>query len=302
MQTALECIPCFARQALEAARAVTDDPAVHERLLRDVLRTAAAMDLSQCPPVVAQRIHRTLRALTGVADPYRAAKARFNRMALDVVGPLGEEVRRADDPFAAALRIAIAGNVIDMGVNGAITEAEILASIHRVMDEPFHGDVDALRDAAAGAERILYLADNAGEIVLDRLLIEQLPAGRVTVAVRGGPVLNDATREDAEVAGLGEVAEVIDNGSDAPGTLLDDCSEAFRRQYARADLILAKGQGNFETLSDEDANLFFLLKVKCSVIADHIGLPIGTLIAMRRRGRPAGAHPRRSHGTDAAAG
>ncbi|MFW6153591.1 MAG: damage-control phosphatase ARMT1 family protein [Planctomycetota bacterium] len=302
MQTALECVPCFARQALEAARVVTDDPVVHERLLRDVLRTAAEMDLSQCPPVVAQRIHRTLRELTGVADPYRADRERFNRVALDLMGELTRLVRRAADPFATALRVAIAGNVIDLGVNGTITEAEILASIRRVMDEPFHGDVDAIRDAVGRAERILYLADNAGEIVFDRLLIEQLPPGRVTVAVRGGPILNDATRADADVAGLAEVAEVIDNGSDAPGTVLGDCSETFREHYDRADLVIAKGQGNFETLSDEDASIYFLLKAKCPVIADHVGLPIGTLIVMPWGPWAAGAVQGRGHGTNAAAG
>ncbi|MBN2451771.1 MAG: DUF89 family protein, partial [Lentisphaeria bacterium] len=123
-----------------------------------------------------------------------------------------------------------------------------------------------------------YLADNAGEIVLDRLLVDELPAGRVTVAVRGGPILNDATLDDARQAGLCDRVEVIDNGSDAPGTILADCSPKFRRRFAAADLILAKGQGNFETLSEVAAPLCFLLKVKCPVIAGHTGLPLGTQV------------------------
>jgi len=293
MRTALACIPCFARQALEAARFATDDPAVHERLLRSVLRSASEMDLSESPPAVAQRIHRLLRELTGVDDPYRTVKDRHNRMALNMLGSFRPAIRSAPDPLEAALRLAVAGNVIDMGVNGEMTEAEARQAVRGGLNEPLHGDVDAFRRVVGEADDVLYLADNAGEIVFDRLLIEQLPPGRVTVAVRGGPVLNDATAEDAETAGLGELAEVIDNGSDAPATVLADCGEDFRRRFARADVILAKGQGNFESLSDVDANIYFLFKAKCSVIADHVGLPLGTHVLLPgrlARGLPGGSH------------
>jgi len=281
MHTALECIPCFARQALEAARFVTEDPAVHEQVLRDVLRWAAEIDLAQCPPVVGQRIHRRLRQLTGVDDPYRAVKDRFNRMALDMLPDLVVKVRQAADPLETALRLAIAGNVIDLGVNGGLTENEVRQAVAGAMAEPLHGDVEGFRQAMEAAHDILYLADNAGEIVFDRLLIGRLQTERVTVVVRGGPILNDATMADAEAAGLCGLVETIDNGSDAPGTILGDCSEDFRRRFAEADLIIAKGQGNFETLSDETANIYFLFKAKCPVIADHVGLPVGSHVATR---------------------
>ena len=283
MHTALDCVPCIVRQALEAARFVTDDPTVHEQVLREVLRSAAEMDLAQSPPVVAQQIHRRLRQLTGVNDPYRAVKDGFNRMALDMLPGFLAKVRKGPDPLVVALRLAIAGNVIDLGVNGGLTELEARQALAGALDEPFHGDVEGFRQAVAAAGDILYLADNAGEIVFDRLLVEQLPTERVTVAVRGGPILNDATMADAEVAGLCDLVEVIDNGSDAPGTILADCSEDFRRRFAAADMIIAKGQGNFETLSDEVANIYFLYKAKCPVIAEHVGLPVGTHIAMRWR-------------------
>lgn len=282
MRTALDCIPCFARQALEAARFVTDDPAVHERLVRGVLRLTAEMDLTQAPPVVAREIHRTLRTMTGVDDPYRPVKDRFNRMALDMLPGLAATVKDSPDPLAMALRLAIAGNVIDLGVNGGITEDGARLCVRNALNEPFDGDLDAFRQVVGRAQSILYLADNAGEIVLDRLLIERLPSGRVTLAVRGGPILNDATLVDAQAAGLCDVAEVIDNGSDAPGTILGDCNEEFRRRFAEADLIIAKGQGNFETLSDETADISFLFKIKCPVIANRVGLPMGTHVLSRR--------------------
>ncbi|MBS3733724.1 MAG: DUF89 family protein [Phycisphaerae bacterium] len=281
MQTALECIPCFARQALDAARFVSDDAALHERVLRDVLLMAAEMDLSQSPPVIGQKIHRELRRLTGASDPYARVKRRFNRLALEMLPTCRRRIQDADDPLTMALRLAIAGNVIDLGVGVALDEETARQAMERVLDEPFHGVVDDFRAAVEAADDILYLADNAGEIVFDRLLIEQLPAERVTAVVRGGPVLNDATRDDAEAAGLHELVDVIDNGSDAPGTLLSDCSEPFQRRFAEADLILAKGQGNFETLSDEPANVYFLFKAKCPVIAARVGLPVGTHVALR---------------------
>lgn len=283
MKTYLDCIPCFIRQGLDAARIVTDDPAVHERILRDLLRQAAELDFSQSPPVTGQKIHRRIRELTGITDPYREIKVRFNRIALEMLPELEAGIETSSDPFFKALRFAIAGNVIDMGVNGDIDECEVREAIRNTLKEPFWGDIEDLHSACNHARHILYLADNAGEIVFDRLLIDRLLPTPVTLAVRGSPVLNDATREDAAVAGFSALVEVIDNGSDAPGTILADCSEEFRRRFADADLIIAKGQGNFETLSDEDANIFFLFKAKCPVIADHVDLPVGTHVGASRQ-------------------
>ena len=128
------------------------------------------------------------------------------------------------------------------------------------------------------AGRILYLCDNAGEILFDKLLIEQLPYGKVTVSVRGFPVINDATMIDAEAAGLTALVEVIDNGSDAPGTLLEDCRRDFQERFKQADLVIAKGQGNYESLSEVRKEIFFLLNVKCQVIARKLGYHIGDLV------------------------
>jgi len=281
MHTTLECVPCIVRQTLEALRFVTDDPVVHERFLREVLRSVAEMDLTQSPPKVVRDIHQRLRRITGVDDPYRSVKDSFNQMALDMLPELSAKVRKGPDPLGMALRLAIAGNVIDLGVSGALTKADARQAIITAMDEPFHGDVEEFRRAVDAADDILYLADNAGEIVFDRLLIEQMSPERVTVAVRGAPILNDATMADAKATGLCDVVETIDNGSDAPGTILSDCSEDFRRRFGDTDLVIAKGQGNFETLSGVAADIYFLFKAKCPVIADHVGLPLGTHVATR---------------------
>jgi uncharacterized protein with ATP-grasp and redox domains len=283
MKTSLDCIPCLLRQSLEAARLVTANPSIHEQILRDALSWTIEADLNQSPPAMAQRIHRRLREMTGVDDPYREAKDWQNRVALELISTLRAEIASASDPLLMATRLAIAGNVIDMGSNGDLTEADVRQALDQSLTEPFFGAEEPFRAAIAQAKSILYLADNAGEIAFDRLLVEQLSPERVTLVVRGAPVLNDATLIDAQTVGLDQIVEVIDNGSDAPGTILTDCNPELRDRFATADLIIAKGQGNFETLSDEPGNLFFLFKVKCLVIADLVNQPIGTQMLIPSR-------------------
>ncbi|MBN2270314.1 MAG: DUF89 family protein [Sedimentisphaerales bacterium] len=284
MRIYLDCIGCFVRQALDAARHATDDEQIHKEVLRRVLRMAGELDLSLSPPAIGQQIHRLIRELTGNDDPYRQAKCRFNNLALRLYPDLRKRIISSSSPLETAIRLAIAGNIIDLGVKTSILENEIEGVIRDCLTADFDSlAVKAFGDAVSKAERVLYLADNAGEIVLDRLLIEQLPVEKVTVAVKGSPVINDATMEDALLAGLPRIVEVIDNGSDAPGTILETCSETFRGRFEDADLIVAKGQGNYETLSDVDKKIFFILKVKCPVIARELGCEIGRMILQKSR-------------------
>jgi len=278
MKPALDCVPCLLRQTLDAARVASPDPAVHERLLREVLSSLDGGDLRQSPPVLGQGIHRRLRELTSLADPYAEAKERQNRLAVSLLPALEAQVAAAVDPFELAARLAIAGNIIDVGPTGDLTESDVRRSVEQALREPVDGPLAAFRSAVERAERILYLADNAGELAFDRLLVEQLGPQRVTVAVRGGPVLNDATMEDARFVGMLDLVEVIDNGSDAPGTVLADTSPDFRERFAEADLVIAKGQGNYETLCDEAGPVWFLFKVKCGVVARRTGRAVGAQV------------------------
>lgn len=276
MKASLDCIPCFIRQSLDAARMVSDDPAVQERIVRRVLHWSGEIRLADPPPVLGQRIHSLLREITGNEDPYRASKDRMNLMAMGILPELKAKVDASPDPLATAVRLAIAGNVIDMGARGNVTEADVRSSIADSLAGELAGDYDCFRRSAAEAKSIIYLGDNAGEIAFDRLLIERLRPERVTLAVRGAPVINDATVADAQAVGLREIVKIIDNGSDAPGTLLEQCSPEFRSRFDAADMIIAKGQGNFESLSEMPRNIFFLFKVKCPVIAERAGLPVGS--------------------------
>ena len=284
MNTAFDCIPCFVQQATEAVEMCVSDRAQRERLLRRLLKEVADADWAVMPVVIAQRLQRIIRAETGVMDPYRALKDSMNHIALKLMPALTEVVRRHADPHEAVVRLAIAGNLLDSGAKTGITAGELPKHLETIWEKPLVGEAADLFGAAEAAKCILYLADNAGEIVFDRLLIEALPAEKITVAVRGTPVINDATLEDAETAGIPEIAPVITNGSDAPGTILKECSEDFRYWFDRADIIIAKGQGNYETLSDTSKEIFFLLTVKCPIIAAHIGAPVGNMVIYRRNG------------------
>lgn len=284
MRIYLDCIPCFIRQSLDAARHATADEQVHEQVVREVLALARNLDMSQSSPVIGQQIHRLIRQLVDVDDPYHGAKQRFNNVALKLYSKMRHLIIESEEPLETAVRLAIAGNIIDFGVKSDLTETELTETINQCLsDELASMQMEAFRNAVNEAENILYLADNAGEIVFDRLLIEQLPIEKVTVVVKGSPVINDATMEDAIHAGLPQIVDVIDNGSDAPGTILQSCSRSFRDRFEKADLVIAKGQGNYETLSDVDKNIFFILKVKCPVISKNIGCEVGEMVLQKTK-------------------
>ena len=283
MQTNFECIPCFIRQTLDSVRFVGGDETLQERVLRTVLRHAAEMDLHDTPPAMGAWIHRVIREQLGDDDPYRRIKEQSNRFALGLYPDLKKRVEESDDPLDTALRLAIAGNIIDFGVTTDVRESMIHEGIEHALRAPLPAEaLDAFRTSLSTTDDLLYLGDNAGEIVFDRLLIETLSVPNVTFAVRGGPVINDVTVEDTRIAGLPEPIAVIDNGYDAPGTILNACSKAFQERFLEAGMVIAKGQGNYETLSDVPREVFFLLKAKCPVIARHIGCDVGAIVLEKR--------------------
>ncbi|MDY6913165.1 MAG: ARMT1-like domain-containing protein [Planctomycetota bacterium] len=287
MKTFLDCIPCFVRQALDAARLATDDQAIHEQILREVLRKILELDFSQSPPQMGRYIHTFVRELADVKDPYRRIKDKFNRLVMDLYPELKSKVDCSSDPLATAVRLAIAGNIIDFGIRPDLEESAIKDAVSHAMLAPLDGPMSQLAKRIPEADEILYLADNAGEIVFDRLLIERLPMEKVTVVVKAGPIINDATLTDAVEVGLTKLVKVIDNGTDAPGTILDDCSEAFQQRFDEADLVIAKGQGNYETLNDLEKDIFFILKAKCPVVARDLGVQVNESVLQRSQSAPA---------------
>lgn len=284
MKTFLDCIPCLVRQTQEAVFFATDDEALRESLVREVLRLLAEIDLHRPPPHIAPLIHRLIRERTGCADPYREMKDRMNREALALYPLAKKLVQSAEDPFDLAVRLAIGGNIFDSAAKGHGIAGDASDLLARARATPIFGETPArLGEAIRNAKQILVLGDNAGEIVFDKLLLEVIKPSKCLYVVRGGPTINDATIEDARRVGLTEITEVIENGSDAPGTILEACSPAFVERFWKADLVISKGQGNYETLNEiAHPHLFFLLRAKCPVVAQHLGCNMGDFVIHRR--------------------
>ncbi len=281
MITSIKCVPCILRSTLLAAQMASKNEAEHAEVVHKVLRLLSETDLSQTPPQVVRQIQYAIREVTGVADPFQRAKAQLNEIALALLPKLKAQVRASSNPLYMAVRLAIAGNAMDMGAVGKMSRDDIKSAVDKTLQDPFWGEYNAFEQALSQATSVLYLADNSGEIAFDRILIEELLPKQVTLVVRGGPTLNDATLHDAQAVGLDRLVEVIDNGFDAPGTILDHCSPAFVKRFWDADLVIAKGQGNYETLNTVPADIFFLLKAKCEPVRDLVNQPIGTQVLIR---------------------
>ncbi len=223
-------------------------------------------------PEFARELHNLFKSYTLNPDPYKTAKRENNDQAMHMVPELKKRIAESADPFNTALRLAIAGNIIDFAANDNFN---LQATIERVLTSEFATDHSAeLRKRLEKAEKVLYLGDNAGEIVFDKLFIETIHHPNLTYVVRGAPVINDATLEDAEYVGMKEVANVISNGYDAPSTIPGKSSREFQKYFSEADLIISKGQGNLEGLiSSDDNRIFFLLMVKCNVMAELLSVP-----------------------------
>ncbi len=286
MQSYTECIPCFVRQAHDALRQVTkDDEALVRRTLQRVMLAAAEFPLEQTPPAMAQTTHRIIREETGNPDPYAAIKAESTRLALELAEEARGVIAGAINPFRMAVRFSIAGNIMDFALTSNWNRLDLADFIEKTRLQPLDdSEVEKLRRALQHARSVLILGDNAGEAVFDRLLIEQLGEAKVYYAVKGAPVINDVTLEDARASGLDRVAELIENGSDAPGTILEDCCPEFRHHFYNAEVVIAKGQANYETLNTAARPLYFLTQVKCPVIGRDLDEPVGAWVVREHQG------------------
>lgn len=270
---------CYLRQTLQVARVSSDEPRLHLEALRRVAEIISAMDMERTPPENSVPVYEAIAEITGCADPYFEIKQQSNEQALALLPEFKKEVAGSTDPLATALRLAIGGNIIDYG---AMHNFDVDAALERCLRAPFVIDhsrklLQQVMKLSKGS-KVLYLADNSGEIVYDSLVIESLADKGldVTVAVKSGPIINDALVEDALACGIDKFAIILENGTSCPGTPLDSCSVALKDAFNNADLIISKGQGNFETLSEADAEIYFLLTVKCSVVGAHLAEISGT--------------------------
>ncbi|MCI5778816.1 MAG: ARMT1-like domain-containing protein [Lentisphaeria bacterium] len=279
MLVQMDCYKCILKQCTELAAESAAALPERNRMLRRYL--TAVMDRldDSTPPEVAEALFAIHRDVTGVDDPYAEIKLRSTDLALTLLPEFAAAVAESADPFLTALRIAIGGNVIDYGVNPDFQLDRAAELIREAAGMPLDMTaVGELRRRTAAARRVIYLLDNCGEAVFDRLLIDRIGADKVTLAVRGGAIINDVTRAELDRSGLGGLP-VIDTGSRTPGVSRKSSSRKFLDALRRADVVIAKGQGNFESLygDPEFANVFFLFRVKCPVLVRFAGVRLHSL-------------------------
>jgi len=273
MKTYLDCIPCFFRQALSASREADADEILQKRVLDEISREIPKISYSLSPAYMSRIVYRAIRKITGVVDPFKKEKVKSNKLALKLYPQLKERIRRAKEPLEEATKLAILGNTIDFGIGDSFNLEKELNSEGNFLIF----DYEEFKKFLKKNTKILYIADNCGETVFDRLLIEEMGKG-VIYAVRSAPIINDATIEDAKFCGIDKIAKLIPSGSPISGTPLELCSQEFLSFFNQSSFIISKGQGNFETLSEANRPIFFLLKAKCSIVAKELNCKIGDMI------------------------
>jgi uncharacterized protein with ATP-grasp and redox domains len=274
MKIPLDCIPCQIRHFINSARMFTDDEAVISNVLDHTLSVTSKYKSYDNIFQMYIDANKIIEKIGSGSDPYEGFKKQINKICLDAETDLKKMIKDSCNPFETALRISIAGNSIDVMQQGNHISHKIIKNI---LKTAFNQEIDSsaikkLYDEIIKAKRILFIGDNCGEIVFDRIFIEYLrdnvlhdKINKITYAVRGGPALNDSTIEDAHSTGMSSVVNVITTGASIPSAYLPYSSEEFRKVYFSSDLIISKGQGNFEGLFDRHENIFFLLKIKCPI-------------------------------------
>jgi len=276
-----ECIGCIVAQSHRVCEAIHADAALKEKIVNHVETALQNADFTLSPPVVAAPLYEKMAEFAQTDDLYRKQKRHATAQAETYVPFLKETVQNSDDPFIAVLKAAVVGNVIDLA---AEVSFDLHDAISSVFTTPFgHDDSETLRHALKNANTVLYIGDNAGEHIFDAFTIESLqklyPNIAVTYMVRGNPIINDVTLSEAYEAEIEKICSVMDSGVPTPGFVYDLASEEAKKMFDTADIVLAKGMGNYECMTPQRrSTICFLLKVKCSVVARSLNREIGDIV------------------------
>lgn len=275
MRTEKDCIECFRGQVRKMTALLDCSPELTSQIKDEVEEILVSLPSDYSPPETARAVYQHIAHRTGVRDPYLEVKRKSTQLVLEYGAQIKARIDQAEDPLRQAILYAGLGNMIDYGAHPDL-ELDILQLLETEIQLGSF-DYDAFKEHLAAADKILMLADNAGEAVFDRMLIEVL-GKPVTYAVKSYPIINDTLKADAVAAGIDQVAEIMETGSGCAGDVLRTCDPKFNQVFQRADMVIAKGQGNYEALSEVSRSIFFLLKVKCDLIARHLNTPVGSLI------------------------
>lgn len=283
------CKACNIAQAEKVCAVLGLEEIERERLTALVKSYLEKADMAKTTPQIMGHICGILAEATGCDDPYGELKAYYNSELLHALPELEALVEAAADPFDTALKLAISGNLIDFAAKHTFALEELYEKLRAVSQNALAiDDSAALRQSLAAARSLLYLGDNCGEIALDKLFIRRLrllyPQLQVTFGVRGRPAVNDVTLQDAAAVKMEEVATVLSNGDTSLGTVVECTSPAFQAAFADADVIISKGQGNYESLlGNEKAELYFLFMAKCEIVAEPLGVPLKSIVCLKNR-------------------
>lgn len=279
-----KCLPCVVNQVIKVANITGIDK--KEELLREVFTYLSKMDFQVTTPEIIGKIFGMIKKYTNNQDPYKETRNYYNTLFLKLLPEFERKIEQSENSFQLAMQYAIVGNIIDFNpIHNALLE-DIFDCFEKMEEfELAIDDSEKLTGDILNAKILLYLGDNCGEICMDKIFLKKIkelnPNVKLLFGVRGKPVVNDSIAEDAFTVGIDEYAEVIDNGDDSLGTVLSRTSPEFKEAYRKADLVIAKGQANYECLSEENKNIYFLLMTKCDVIASDIGVEENKMICMK---------------------
>ncbi len=285
MQSYIECIPCFFNQAIKTCKILQTNLNKQKDIMNKISTLIPDFDLKTTPPEMGYKIYSLIQKETNNSNPYKLIKEKSNKIACNYYPKALKIIKESNDEILKAVEIAIAGNLIDFGARQNINLEDDMKEILKIEEKQINNDffeINKFKSQLQKSKNIVYLGDNAGEIVFDKLLIktikEKYPKINITFITRKKPIINDVTKKDAEFIGMNQYCNIMSSGSSAPGTILKFCSNNFLEKFNNADMIISKGQGNFEALSENNANIFFLFVAKCPVIANHINQKIGSII------------------------
>ena len=268
------CIPCIINQSYNAAKLFTNgNKDLQLKIIKEACEEVKKVNSDFTAPLFAKSLQEIVEKNLRIKNPYKKIKEKNLDEAEKFIPYLSALLENSEDRIEWAVRIAAAGNIIDIGAN---PNFNILDEINKISSDNI--DLSELPNFKNGLENsnfILYIGDNYEEALFDKFLLDELKDKRVVFAVRSQPILNDITLIDARNLGIDKICEVIESGSKIAGTNIKECTNEFMELYRNADMIIAKGQGNYETLLNEERPIYFLFKVKCEVISQRCGKPVG---------------------------
>jgi len=276
-----ECIGCIIAQSGRVCDAIGADEALRRKIVSFVETTLETADFTLSPPVIAAPLYKEMALFAEKIDLYDDQKSHATAQAQHYMPFLRETIEQSNHPFTALLKTAVVGNVIDLA---AEVTFDLHGAILSVFDTPFaHDDSAKLAEELHNAQTLLYIGDNTGEHLFDALAIEHLkklyPALEITYMVRGNFIINDVTLKEAKEANMDQICTLINSGVNTPGFVYERANVESQKLFESADVIIAKGMGNYECMSPvRRKNICFLLKIKCSVVSRSLGHEIGSII------------------------